>query len=162
MYKNINFHVLDLDKLDLCDNFVEIFFDKGSMTSILENKFKKVDLKILNQNIIKINNDKDYYIFREIIIHDDIYNLMHAISIIKSDFFDLIGMVPDHFLENEFLGKLIFNQRTNNLNFDLTRSDFDVGLMDNSITRYSEFLLGNKPVIKLYESFLPEFFINFK
>jgi len=159
MKKNINFQQIDRDKLDLNANFLEILFNKGSMTAILENYFNNIDIKILKQERVVTKNN-DYYIYREIIIHNDKYDLMHAISYIESDFFKILNITPDNFLEKEFLGKLIFDKKINKLNYGLTRSDFECGLIDNRLTRCSNFYSNNKPIIKLYESFLSEFFIH--
>jgi len=159
MNKNVSFQKIDIDKLDLSSDFLAIFTNKGSMTAILEGLFNNIDIKILKQKKIMTEHN-NYYVYREIIIHNDKYKLMHAISYIESDFFDLVNLTPDNFLEKEFLGKLIFDEKTNQLNYGLLRSDFESGLIENRLTRCSDFYSNGTPIIKLYESFLPEFFIN--
>lgn len=158
--RNIKFQKIALDSIDLESNFLNILFNKGSMTAILENLFKNIDIKILKQK--KVQDKNSYYVYREIIIHNEKSELMYAISYIESDFFDLVNLTPDNFLENEFLGKLIFDEKTNQLNYGLIRSDFECGLIESKLTRCSDFFSNDKPIIKLYESFLPEFFINKK
>tara|TARA_R110000868_G_scaffold91080_3_gene252662 strand:- start:5224 stop:5709 length:486 start_codon:yes stop_codon:yes gene_type:complete len=161
MDSNIRFKKIALEDFEIDSRLKSIFENKGSMTKLLENLFNKVYIEIINQNK-NITSDSSYYIYRHILIKSNKINLMNAISFISDGFFELLHIESNNFLEKEFLGKLIFDESTNKLNFGLLRSEFTYGLIDNKMTRMSEFYYNNLSLIKLYESFMPEFFLHFK